>query len=72
MYFTEKPLHPTGINLQAESSLATDKNHKFKSLSGFENLLREVVASEKSFGDLQDSSDDDIDITSTGKKNKNL
>ena len=69
IYSTEKPLHPTGINLQAEISLTTDKNLKFKSLSGYSNLIQEVVSSQKSSpGDTEDSGEDDIDIISTGKR----
>ena len=62
----EKQLHPTGLNLQSESSLSTDKNNKFRSLSGHCDVIQEVTALQQTSGYHANSSDDEVDIISTG------
>ena len=67
--FAEKPLHPTGLNLQSESSLSTDKNNKFTSISGYSDVIQEVTSLQQTSGYHDNSSDDEVDIISTGRLN---
>lgn len=63
-HYLERPLHPTGIDLQSETSLFSEKQHrKFSSLSNNDVIKQEVTALQQMMTSA-DSSDEEVDIES--------
>ncbi|WAR06071.1 YETS2-like protein [Mya arenaria] len=71
-HYLERPLHPTSIDLQAETSLISDKQHKhFHSVSNSNSVLQEVTSQQNmmtSSSPSSDSGEEEVDIISTEVK----
>ncbi|XP_045207821.2 YEATS domain-containing protein 2-like isoform X2 [Mercenaria mercenaria] len=66
-HYIERPLHPTAIDLQAETSLPSDQQHrKFTSVTDSINILQEVTSLQDLTPAVECHSDEEIDIISTG------
>lgn len=72
-HYLEKPLHPTAIDLQAETSLPSDKQHrKFTSVTSSNKILEEVKSLQDIVPSVDIHSDEEIDIISLGSDKRRV
>ncbi|XP_052258824.1 YEATS domain-containing protein 2-like [Dreissena polymorpha] len=66
-HYLERPLHPTAIDLQSETSLTPGKQHqRFSSVTDSNQLTQEITPLQEVMS--SDSGDEDVDVTSLESK----